>query len=211
MTDIGRHQRGEAARAANTRVGGATHDIGGASPKDRYAKMGGSVLLYSQNEAEADAAEAAAGAAEASIDAWARLRMAELEALAEGIIVEYEQAERDLRTAGGHRRGEITLRLRQQGESRGTPGAFAIEWHRYWYVKVGAETVYRTRYIARGDGDRYPPRAFAGVLRAWQRGLVARTEDRLAAIRAEVRKVAAVRTAYREAERARQRRQRREK
>jgi hypothetical protein len=49
-------------------------------------------------------------------------------------------------------------------------------------------------------------RAFAGKVRHWQRPLVAEAEKRLGQIRAEIREVVAVRTAFRAAERRRGRR-----
>lgn len=140
------------------------------------------------------------------IDAWTQGRLEELREIAEQEVIAWEQADRDLRRQTGKPAGKLMVRVRDLS-GRSTPGAFAIDWLAYWYVtdKKG-QRVFRTRYIPRGTGDRYPMSAFAGRVRVWQKGLVAETEARLARIRTEARKIAAVRTTYREAERTRERR-----
>jgi hypothetical protein len=142
------------------------------------------------------------------IDAWAQARLAELRAEAEAIAIEWEVEDRQLRKETGKPPGRLTVRIRDVG-GRGTPGAFSIDWMHFWYLRTSDKrSLYRSAYIPRGHGvDRYPAGAFAGHIRAWQRALVSATEDRFAAIRAEAREIAAVRTRYRQAELRRARRQ----
>jgi hypothetical protein len=144
----------------------------------------------------------------AHIEAWAQARLAALRADAEAIAIEWEVEERRQRAATGNPPGSLTVRIRDVGE-RATPGAFSIDWMHFWYVKTKDDRkLYRSKYIPRGHGvDRYPASAFAGHIRAWQRALVAETESRFAAIRAEAREIAAVRAHYLEAERKRERRE----
>jgi hypothetical protein len=144
---------------------------------------------------------------EAQIAAWAQARLAELREQAEAEALGFIEADRVLRAGTGKPRGKLTIRVREV-RGRGTPGAFSVDWLVFWYVQdKDKKRVYRTRYIPRGHGeDRYRMNAFAGRIKNWQRPLVAETEARLAQIRAEARKVSAVRTAYREAERARTKR-----
>jgi hypothetical protein len=144
---------------------------------------------------------------QAHIEAWGQARLAALRAEAEAIAIEWEVADRRLRAETGKPPGRLTVRIRDLGE-RATPGAFSIDWLHFWYVRTKDQRkLFRSEYIARGRGvDRYPASAFSGHIRAWQRGLVAETEARFAAIRAEAREIAAVRAHYLEAERKAERR-----
>ena len=145
------------------------------------------------------------------LDAWVSARLAVLRAEALRIAEAFE-ADNRAEEALQHRsqRGRLTVRVRDVRARQATPGSFTIDWCRYYFVTLRDGPRYRLEYLQRGAGDRYPMRSFAGVIRRWQRPLVTAAEEAFARIRAEAREVAAVRNAYRAAQRRQRAREDRE-
>ncbi len=150
------------------------------------------------------AAPPAVATIEAAIDQWVVAQLADLRDEARAVVTGYEAAiQAALRDEDRRSLGQVILRVRVPASPPATPGTFAVDWYRYHYARQGGRLRCFTTYIPRGDGDGYPPSAFRGLLRAWQRPLVLAAEARCALIRRAVRQIAQVRTQYRTAERTR--------
>ncbi|MCF7994347.1 MAG: hypothetical protein K9L88_05865 [Chromatiaceae bacterium] len=76
----------------------------------------------------------------------------------------------------GMRSSRLGMRVRKP---RRPGGSFTLEWYRVRWRG-------RTDYIARGAGDRYGRKAFIGAL-AWERAIALDAEQRLSAIRRQLR------------------------
>ena len=168
---------------------------GGVRRTDSKGTAGGGAVPYG-----------VARAAEAAIDEYVAHRLDELRRRAEDVVLWWDAANEDERSRRNKGPGVLAVRIRTCTARQATPGLFSIDWYHCWYITTQKRTHFRSAYIARGDGDSYSMRAFAGKVRHWQRPLVAEAEKRLGQIRAEIREVVAVRTAFRAAERRRGRR-----
>lgn len=133
-----------------------------------------------------------------ALDRWVKRH---LDVLREEALTVQARFEAQLRAAGkGRHRSEwglITVRVREQPSPPATPGTFTLEWCTYNYANRASAKACFTKYIPKGDGDRYPMSAFQGKVRNWQRPIVAAAETRFAAIRRAVRQIAGTRTQLR--------------
>ena len=133
-----------------------------------------------------------------TVDRWVKRHLEALREEAQAMQVLFET---QLQAAGKGRSrsewGRVTLRVREQPSPPATPGSFTLEWCTYRYANHGGTRTCFTKYLPRGEGDRYPMRAFQGHLRNWQRPIVAAAEARFATIRRAVRQIAHVRTQLR--------------
>lgn len=133
-----------------------------------------------------------------AVDRWVRRHLDVLREEARTVQALFEA---QLRAAGkGRHRSEwglISVRVREQPSPPATPGSFTLEWCTYNFAHRASATACFTKYIPKGDGDRYPMSAFQGKVRNWQRPIVAAAETRFAAIRRAVRQIAGTRTQLR--------------
>ena len=133
------------------------------------------------------------------LDEWARQALALVRDQAEYEVLQLTmRLEQDAKALGEASAARVKPRVRDVVADRATPGGFALEWVEYRFAHRAGKTLYHTRVIPRGEGDRYPSSAFRGLLRDWQRPIVTEAERELGRIRRIVRKIAAVRTAYRD-------------
>ena len=87
----------------------------------------------------------------------------------------------------------LGVRARRMTARGASAGAFVIEWYRVVWVRRGGEAMPRSRYLAKGRGDRYRPATLARAAPPWQRGLVAELEDAFAELRRLARSLGRVR------------------
>ena len=138
----------------------------------------------------AEPAEALAAEVEARVEAALECLLEEARALVARYWVHCLHARRTRPRSEWSRLGVRARRV----SARGAPsGAFLIEWYRIAWVRQGAQSLPRSRYLAKGRGDRYRPATLARAARPWQRSLVAELEDAFAELRRLARSLGRVR------------------
>jgi hypothetical protein len=84
-------------------------------------------------------------------------------------------------------------RLGVRARRLGPGGALLIEWYRVVWVRRAGRPLARSRYLAKGRGERYREATLARAAQPWQRGLVAELEDAFAELRRLARSLGRVR------------------